>query len=84
MVNNSKIKRIISALLCAFILAGVLSSCSGKEQTGVNVMRSVLARNTMTTASQNADVHFSKSEESFGEAVASSGLIELLIDEATA
>ena len=47
-------------------------------------MRSVLARNTMTTASQNADVHFSKSEESFGEAVASSGLIELLIDEATA
>ena len=83
MTNKSTIKRIISALLCAVILAGVFSSCSRKEQPGVNVLRSVAARNTMTTPSQNVDVHFSKNAESFGEAVASSGLIELLVDEET-
>ena len=37
----------------------------------------------MTTPSQNAEVHYSKNADAFGEAVASSGLIELLIDEAT-
>ena len=64
-------------------VAGIFSSCSGKEQPGVINLRSVPARNTMTAASQNVDVHYVQNADSFGSPVVSSGLIELLVDRST-
>lgn len=64
-------------------VAGIFSSCSGKEQPGVINLRSVPARNTVTAASQNIDVHYVQNADSFGSPVVSSGLIELLVDRST-
>lgn len=83
MTIKNKTKRIISLILCICVLAGVLSSCSGKEETGVNTVRSVPARNTLSDPHEDATIHYSEGVSSFGEAVAASGFIELLIDSAT-
>lgn len=83
MTIRNKIKRILSVFLSVMLVAGIFSSCSGKEQPGVITLRSVPARNTMTTASQNVDAHYVENADSFGSPVASSGLIELLVDKAT-
>lgn len=83
MTLKIKIKRILSVILSLMFVAGIFSSCSGKEQPGVINLRSVPARNTMTAASQNVDVHYVQNADSFGSPVVSSGLIELLVDRST-
>ena len=77
---NSKIKRTAALIMCMSILLCALTSCSEKEQTGVNVVRSVSVRNTITDSAQDASIHYAESADSFGTPVASSGLIELLVD----
>ncbi len=83
--SNSKnfLIRLISAVLCVCFAAGYLSSCSGKEESGIKTVKSVASRNTITNLSDDASVHYSASEESFSVKAASSGLIELLIDPKT-
>lgn len=82
--NNKKIlTRLISAVLCICFTAGCLSSCSGKEESGIKTVKSVAARNTITNLSEDATVHYSDSEESFSVKAAASGLIELLVDPET-
>lgn len=83
MIKLAKTKRIFSLILCLCMLAGILTSCSGKEETGVSTVRSVAARNTITNMSEDASIHYSESSASFGEPVASSGFIELLVDNST-
>ncbi len=83
MTKNSKLKRFISVVLCVLLFTGVMSSCSKAEETGIRALRSVLARNTMTTDSTNAAVHYIENTDSFGLPIVASGLIELLVDKKT-
>lgn len=80
MIKKSNAKRISAIILCLCILIGIMTSCSGREETGVKTVRSVSARNTITNMAEDAAVHYSESSQSFGEPVASSGFIELLVD----
>ncbi len=71
-------RRASAAAIClCFVL---LSACSGNEETGVAVKKSVESRNTVTMASETGDVHYAESISSFSEKAASSGFIELKID----
>ncbi len=87
MTTNNKLKKtfikIISVVLCVCFAAGCLSSCSKKEESGVKTVKSVVARNTITNLSDDASIHYSKSEESFSVKAAASGFIELLVDPET-
>ena len=83
--NNSKriVLRLISVILCLCLAAGCFSSCSKEDESGVKTVKSAAARNILTNLSDDATIHYSKSEESFSEKAAASGLIELLIDPET-
>ena len=87
MIRNNNKKRItarlVSAILCVCLATGCLSSCSKQEESGVRTIKSDAARNTITNLSDDASVHYSKSEESFSVKAAASGLIELLVDPET-
>lgn len=87
MTVNSNSKRIftklVSAVLCICLVAGCFSSCSKQEEIGVKTVKSVATRNTITNLSDDASVHYSKSEESFSVKAATSGFIELLVDPET-
>ena len=75
--------RAVSAVLCFCICVGMLCSCSKKEEAGIKTVKSVSSRNTISSPSQDASIHYSKSRESFGTKAASSGLIELYVDPET-
>lgn len=77
------IRRAVSALLCMFICAGILCSCSKAEEAGIKTVKSVSSRNTITALSDDASIHYSENSEAFGTKVAASGLIELYIDPKT-
>ena len=83
MIINSNSKRILirlaSVILCICLAAGCFSSCSKQEESGVKTVKSEAARTTITNLSENAEIHYSESEDSFST-VTSSGLIELLVD----
>lgn len=87
MTVNSNSKRIltklVSAVLCICLVAGCFSSCSKQEEIGIKTVKSVATRNTITNLSDDASVHYSKSEESFSVKAATSGFIELLVDPET-
>ncbi|MBQ2847154.1 MAG: hypothetical protein IJE74_02745 [Clostridia bacterium] len=87
MKKNNNIKRIIlravSAAMCFIICAGMLSSCSKSEETGIKTVKSVSSRNTITSLSDDASIHYSENSNSFGTKAAASGLIELYIDPET-
>ncbi len=87
MIMNSNSKRItarlISLVLCICLAAGCLSSCSKQDESGVKTVKSEAERNTITNLSDNAEIHYSESEESFSVKAATSGLIELLVDPST-
>ena len=83
--SNSKriITRLISLIMCICLAAGCLSSCSKKDESGVKTVKSEAERNTIINLSDNAEIHYSESEESFSVKAATSGLIELLVDPST-
>ncbi len=83
MTKNNNSKRILSIILSLLLCAGVLSSCSGGEETGVKTVRSVSTRNTITNLAEDASVHYAQSATSYSEKLASSGLIELYADPST-
>lgn len=76
-------RRAVSAVLCFCICAGLLCSCAKTEEAGIKTVKSVSSRNTISSLSDDASIHYSKSSESFGTKVASSGLIELYVDPET-
>lgn len=69
--------------MCFCVLAGTLTSCSGKEETGVKTVKSVSSRNTITSAAADAAIHYAQNASAYSEKAASSGLIELYVDPAT-
>ena len=82
MARRNKIKHTFrkasAAVLClCFIL---LCGCSGNEETGVTVKKSVESRNTVTMAADSAEVHYAKSVNAFSEKAAASGFIEMRVD----
>ena len=87
MINNSNFKKTFTKasaiILCFCILAATLSSCAGKEETGVKTVKSVTARNTITSVSPDAAIHYAKNAAAYSEKAAASGLIELYIDPET-
>ncbi len=87
MIKNSNLKKIFAKaaaiIMCFCVLAASLSSCSGKEETGIKTVKSVAARNTITGSSSDASIHYAKNASAYAEKAASSGLIELYIDPAT-
>ncbi len=83
MTKNNNSKRILSAILSLAMCIGVLSSCSGGEEPGIKTVRSVSTRNTITNLAEDASVHYAQSAKSYGEKLASSGLIELYADPET-
>lgn len=63
---------------------GIMGSCSNKaEESGIKTVKSVSSRNTITSLSDNPEIHYSASSQSFGTKVAASGLIELYVDPET-
>ncbi len=84
MIIRSKIRifftRAVAVILCLCLV--MLSACSS-EETGIRTLNSVEIRNTISLPAQDAAVHYSQSEKSFTEEVASSGLIKLFIDPAS-
>ncbi len=78
--NKTKqiIRRAIAAAVCLCFVA--LSGCSGNEETGVSIKKSVENRNTVTLPAENAEIHYAKNVDSFSEKAASSGFIEMRID----
>ncbi len=83
-INSKRIfARLVSVVLCACLVAVCLTSCSSKEEVGVKAIKSVATRNTITNLSDEASIHYSKSEESFSVKAAASGFIELLVDPQT-
>ena len=87
MIKNSNFKKIFAKtaaiILCLCVLASSLSACSGREETGVKTVKSVTARNTITSTASDAKIHYAKNAAAYSEKAASSGLIELYIDPAT-
>lgn len=84
--NNNFIKairRVFSVALCLCICIGTLCSCSKAQETGIKTVKSVTSRNTISSPSEDATIHYSKSTEAFGTKAASSGLIELYVDSET-
>lgn len=83
--NNSKriLTRLLSMFVCICLASGCLSSCSTKEESGIKTVSYDVESNTITNLSEDASIHYSKSEESFSVKAATSGLIELLIDPET-
>lgn len=81
--SNRIFFRVISAVLCLCICIGALCSCSKKEEAGVKTVKSVSSRNTISSPSGDATIHYSKSSKSFGTKAAASGLIELYVDPET-
>lgn len=85
MAKRSKIKRIFrkaSAILLCLCFA-VLSACSGNEETGISVKKSVEIRNTVTMPADSGNIHYAESINSFSQSAASSGFIELKVDPAS-
>lgn len=85
-ISNKPIRiflRAVSAVLCFCICAGMLCSCSKKEEAGIKTVKSVSSRNTISSLSEDSSIHYSKSSKSFGTKAASSGLIELYVDPET-
>ncbi len=83
MIKNNLLSRIISVTLCAALLCTGFCSCSKNDDTGVRTIKSVSSRNIITNKTENASLHYSESEDSFSQKAASSGLIEMHIDETT-
>ncbi|MBQ2841885.1 MAG: hypothetical protein IJE72_02485 [Clostridia bacterium] len=87
MTNSNKSIRIfrkaVSAALCFCICIGMLCSCSKTDESGIKTVKSVVSRNTITSLSDDATIHYSESSNSFGIKAASSGLIELYVDPVT-
>ncbi len=87
MKTNSNSKRIflktLSVLLCFVVLSGILTACGSREESGVKVIKSVPARNSITNPAADSSVHYSANAAAFAEKAASSGLIELYIDPST-
>ncbi len=87
MTKNSNFKKIFAKtaaiILSVCVLATSLSACSGKEETGVKTVKSVTARNTITSAASDAQIHYAKNAAAYSEKAAASGLIELYIDPGT-
>ncbi len=87
MTTNNNFKKalikLLSVVLCVCFTAGCFSSCSKKEESGVKTVKSAAARNIITNLSDDASIHYSKSEESFSVKAATSGFIELLVDPET-
>ncbi len=84
---NSNSKKIfiktLSVLLCFFISSGILTACGSMEESGVKVIKSVPARNSITNPAADSSVHYSANAAAFTEKAAASGLIELHIDPST-
>ncbi len=84
--KNKKIKPsifIVFALAVVVTVAGFVLRALFKNSDTVKVIRNVEARNTITNLSEDKSIHFSESVKSFSKKTASSGLIELYIDETT-
>lgn len=82
MAKRNKIKQIFrraSAILLCLCFA-VLSACSGNEETGIAVEKSVESRNTVTMPADSRNIHYAESVDSFSQSVASSGFIEMRVD----
>lgn len=81
--NIRILHKAVSLILCSAILLGTLCSCSKTEESGVKIIKSVSSRNTISSPSDDASIHYSKSSKSFGTKAAASGLIELYVDPET-
>lgn len=82
MIKNSNSKiiiKLVSLIMCICLVAGCFSSCSNQKESGIKTVKTD-ATNTITNLSDDASVHYSKSEESFSVKAAESGFIELLVD----
>ncbi len=86
MKKTSKLKNLISksaaAMLCLCLAAGILTSCSGGEESGVKTTKSVVSLNSVANPSVAADLHFTDTA-SLADTGITSGLIGLAIDEKT-
>ena len=86
MKKISKLKNLISksaaAVLCLCLAAGILTSCSGGEESGVKTTKSVVSLNSVANPSVAADLHFTDTA-SLADTGITSGLIGLAIDEKT-
>ena len=81
--NSKKVIRLISFLVCVCIASGCFSSCSKQDENGIKTVKTSAVSNTIINLSDDASIHYSKSEESFSVKAAASGLIELLVDPET-
>lgn len=82
MTTKSNFKRIfrrVSAFMLCVCLV-LLTACSGKDESGIKMLKSVENRNTISLPAKDATVHYSKSADSFSTEAAASGLIKLCID----
>ena len=80
MKKSSKIIKSVSVILCVFLMTGIFGSCSKKEEPGVKTVKSVSSRNSISSLSEDAGVHYAENKTAFSEKAASSGLIELYVD----
>ena len=79
--NNKSIFARIAASALALCL---LCSCSHSGEVGVRTVKSVASRNTISAESKDPSaLHYSEKRTSFTAKAASSGLIEMYIDDAT-
>lgn len=81
--NKSLLLRIICVVICAAMLCTAFCSCAKKEETGVRTVKAGAGRNTITNLDADYLLHYAESSDSFAEKAASSGLIEMHIDEKT-
>ena len=79
--NNKKLilKRCLIILMAIIIASGAVFAFLWTP-SDVKVIRNVEKRNTIITKTDNLQIHYAKSADSFSENVAVSGLIELHVD----
>ncbi|MCR5150867.1 MAG: hypothetical protein K6B52_06540, partial [Clostridiales bacterium] len=71
----------LACVLIAMLTVLLLSGCGKKAVADIAVIKNVVSRNLIETpTSENESLSYTDSEKSFTDAVASSGLIELLAD----
>lgn len=68
--------------MCLCITAGMLSSCSGGEEAGIETTKSVVSLNSVANPNVSTNLHFTDTS-ALADTGITSGLIGLAIDEAT-
>lgn len=82
MLKNKK--SIFARISAAALALCLLCSCSRSGEVGVRTVKSVASRNTISAESKDPSaLHYSEKRSSFTAKAASSGLIEMYIDDAT-